>query len=1533
MKKQDFNFTSPFTNFLKNLINIRFNILGAFLFLILIPKILIAQDVYEPNETAGTATEMVASTNIGLSIHQIGDTDWFRFTATKNALLYVGLTFPIGNGTSDVELELYAANGTTMLTSSTTGDPRETITFPIVSGTSYLIRVYGAGGENVVNNYDMTVQELDTDAFESNNTVVIASLISPGNYSNLNIFNGSDVDYYRVHISASTQLSVEINLHPGNANHDLDMYLYNAVSDGLGGFTLGSLIGKSESSSYIELINSQVGIGDYLIKVAGYAGSTNVYSMRISAFQGPALPAIEVAAGETSIAATNPRMQALLNSVSAGGLSCTPNLTEGQTFAIGANTISWTVWQGTANNSPIAETGTAIILVLPYGQSPIGVAGPVDDSDYSRAISGNHGSNIVRDASGAIHVAWFDGENGRPYRIWYRRGVQDANSGEVTWTDPIDVANGAASYQSFIKIAASENAVHFAWGTTGTGNINYRRLLRTNAIWAFDAIQNTGLKGTNHDNGPDIAAFNDEEVHIVAANHADATHFDYGYKLASASAWVKESITIPAGAVGYKYPAISTDLNGEVHVVFTALYRNGAWPQTNPTSAGSYYWKMWYMHRTRPTVLVSGSWIESHNIFSQFSEWNDPGVTNGAPQDVAADWAHIRVDSAGNIFVAWHGTANTHWVGKDDAFVARRSVNNDGNANGWEQPIALHTAGNNLQYSWAPSLCVDGQSGTAFPVFFYKTLGTGVYDNYSDMDAAFRVMLNGKLVDGSMQPLTQMAALHVTTAFTSVSPTPYRDINGHAWLDVVHAMMPVGSGFAVIVYQRQEVSGAVTPTTITSQPTNATVFENQTAVFNVTAGGAHTLSYQWLKNGVAIAGANNSTYSTPNSTLADNGAVYAVSVSNAPSFPGSTPSIAISANATLTVAPAPIDTTAPSVPANLVASAITQTTLTLSWQASTDAVGVTGYNVFLDNSLIGTSVTTSTSILGLLANTTYTFKVSAFDAATNESVPSTELVVTTLPMPDTTAPTIPTNLSASAITQTSFNLSWVASTDDVGVTNYEVFRNGVSVGTTALTSYSLTGLIANTNYDISIRASDTAGNWSAESLILSIKTLNQPGLIKLCAKDQFGVEPIGVIVKIYIGGVWVNYNSGTSIQLTVGTTYSVQALVTGITGVTIKYKITNTMTEIVMPLWTVNLNAKDQNNDEVFGAEIRFNNIYYPISSKLTLPKNYKAAIYGRNLGVVGPYTYFTFTDGLTDVNPGFWKATLTAKDQYGADVIGAEIRLNNINYAVGTELTLPKGYKAAIYARNLAVQGPVQYFIFTTGLTDVNPGFWKATLQARDQNNADVLNAKVYINSVTGSPFLPGTSITLPKGYKASMRGWVPSLTGIYSYPIFTDGLTETSPAFQTFTVNCRDQNGAIVVDGLAYLAGVGASYFNDGAIVTVPTGIAINTRSRRGNLYADAYDKVTFTQTTTSFDAKFRSVTFNAYATDGTTLVPTGEIEIYNSVLPRFTNGTAQQLPYADIIRVRVRKNNVLIADVSNVAVSDSSTNITVMTTWVNP
>ncbi|MDI1256860.1 MAG: GEVED domain-containing protein [Flavobacterium sp.] len=249
-------------------------------------------------------------------------------------------------------------------------------------------------------------------------------------------------------------------------------------------------------------------------------------------------------------------------------------------------------------------------------------------------------------------------------------------------------------------------------------------------------------------------------------------------------------------------------------------------------------------------------------------------------------------------------------------------------------------------------------------------------------------------------------------------------------------------------------------------------------------------------------------------------------------------------NVNFTITAASTDTVAPTAPTALAASGTTQTTTNLSWTASTDAVGVTGYDVYQGGVFKATVTTTSYAVTGLTASTAYTFSVKAKDAAGNISAESNIVSVTTLaPVADTTAPSAPTTLAASGTTATTTNLSWTASTDNVGVTGYDVYQGGVFKATVTTTTYAVTGLTASTAYSFYVIAKDAAGNVSAASNTASVTTTAVT--IAYCASqgnsiadEQIGRVQVGTINNASTGGTGYTDFTAISTNLTQNTAYT-----------------------------------------------------------------------------------------------------------------------------------------------------------------------------------------------------------------------------------------------------------------------------------------------------------------------------------------------------------------------------------------------------------
>ena len=171
------------------------------------------------------------------------------------------------------------------------------------------------------------------------------------------------------------------------------------------------------------------------------------------------------------------------------------------------------------------------------------------------------------------------------------------------------------------------------------------------------------------------------------------------------------------------------------------------------------------------------------------------------------------------------------------------------------------------------------------------------------------------------------------------------------------------------------------------------------------------------------------------------------------------------------------DTTKPSAPENLVGAANGSTQVDLTWDESTDDVGVTDYRVYRDGTEVAT--TPSTSHSDLVAPGTYDYTVRALDEAGNESDTSNVATVT-VTLPDLLPPGPPGNLTAT-VSAGDVNLSWEAATDDVGVSEYRIYRGDQLVATGAGNELAYTDTPAPGTYTYTVRAVDAAGHTSDPS--------------------------------------------------------------------------------------------------------------------------------------------------------------------------------------------------------------------------------------------------------------------------------------------------------------------------------------------------------------------------------------------------------------------------------------------------------------------
>jgi chitodextrinase len=230
--------------------------------------------------------------------------------------------------------------------------------------------------------------------------------------------------------------------------------------------------------------------------------------------------------------------------------------------------------------------------------------------------------------------------------------------------------------------------------------------------------------------------------------------------------------------------------------------------------------------------------------------------------------------------------------------------------------------------------------------------------------------------------------------------------------------------------------------------------------------------YEVSRDGVLLATVSTPSFTDSNLSPTTNYTYSIVAVDAASN--GSTP-----AQISITTLAAP-DTQAPTKPGTLVFSSVNSASVTVTWAASTDNVGVTGYRVSRGGVLLDTVTNTSFTDPGLTPATSYSYSVVAVDAASNASTASTGNV-TTLSASDTQPPSAPGALVFSNVSASSVTVTWTAAQDNVGVTGYKVSRNGSVITTTTALSVIDSPLAASTTYNYSVVALDAAGNASTAS--------------------------------------------------------------------------------------------------------------------------------------------------------------------------------------------------------------------------------------------------------------------------------------------------------------------------------------------------------------------------------------------------------------------------------------------------------------------
>ena len=234
-------------------------------------------DTFEPNDTFAAASILAPPEDHlyeNLSLHQSGNNDYYRITASATGGLSVNIDFQHAQG--DLELALYNANQT-KLGESRTAKNTEKVTIDVTAGDIIYIRVWGYNGKTNPN-YSMFVDQAETDdsesgdLFEDNDTLATAAVLAAVDqvYGGLSMLRPSDNDYYS--ITPAETGAMQINLAFQNAQGNLELEILNAA---------GTRIANAATTGNGEQLKVPIMAGQtYFVRVLGKGTATNSnYSM------------------------------------------------------------------------------------------------------------------------------------------------------------------------------------------------------------------------------------------------------------------------------------------------------------------------------------------------------------------------------------------------------------------------------------------------------------------------------------------------------------------------------------------------------------------------------------------------------------------------------------------------------------------------------------------------------------------------------------------------------------------------------------------------------------------------------------------------------------------------------------------------------------------------------------------------------------------------------------------------------------------------------------------------------------------------------------------------------------------------------------------------------------------------------------------------------------------------------------------------------------------------------------------------------
>lgn len=531
---------------------------------------------------------------------------------------------------------------------------------------------------------------------------------------------------------------------------------------------------------------------------------------------------------------------------------------------------------------------------------------------------------------------------------------------------------------------------------------------------------------------------------------------------------------------------------------------------------------------------------------------------------------------------------------------------------------------------------------------------------------------NGAAIGGA-------ASSSYTTPATSSS-----DNNAQFTVTVTNSVSSVTSSAATLTVE--------VPPSITSQPASRAVSAGQTATFSVTATGTGTVSYQWKKNGSAIGGATQASYTTPAASASDSGAQFTVTVSDQVS--------SVTSNAAvLTVNVAPAITSQPSnrsvnagQTASFSVSASGTGPLTYQWKKNGAAIG----------GATGTSYTTAAT--------------SASDSGTQFTVTVTNGVGSVTSNAATLTVTVPPTISSQPASQT-VNVGQTATfsvtASGSGTLTYQWNKNGSPISGASAASYTApTATSSDNGVSFTVTVSGTTGNVTSSAAILTVN--GPPSITGQPANKTVIVGQTATFSVTAAGSGTLTYQwnkGGAAINGATSATYTTPATTSADSGSLFTVTVTNAAGKVTSNTATLTVNAAATQILNASQSALNFASVN--IGSNSVLPVSFT------NAG----------TGNVTISNVSMTGAGYTASGiQSGQILKPGQSATLNVTFAPSSAGSLPGSVTVASDATN----SPSTITLSGTGVQPVSHSValtWTAS-------TSTVSGYNVYRSTVSGGPY-----------------------------------------------------------------------------------------------------------------------------------------------------------------------------------------------------